>query len=139
MPAIRYRKNGSFVTVSHAKTSNSDLVAVLLKSGESELVEWLGFLCVPATKQIIGKPAKIAGNEVTRDDGGLGSVWHPVGKEEFVLGWIIERYTKDRMIPGVYGVVNKNSWPVVMPKEPRPTSRKLNPTVTEIIRRKPAA
>lgn len=138
MPALRYRKNGSFVIVSHATNSRSDFVGVL-KSGEPVPVQWLGFLCVPATKHIIGKPAKIAGNEVSSDDGGLGSVWHPVGREEFVLGWMIERYIKGQIIPGVYGVVDKNGWPVVMPKEPGPTTRKLNATVTEIIRRKPAA
>lgn len=138
MPAIRYRKNGSFSTVSHIASSPKDLVNVLLKNGEPQFVEWLGFICIHAKNHIIGRNAKIIGNEVSHDDGGLGSIWHLVRDDEFILGWMVERFKKDRMMPGVYGVVGNDSWPIVLQKDPSPKIRKLNATVTEIVRRKTA-
>lgn len=131
MPAIRYRHNGSFRIVNHVQQPH-DLIAVRLKDGKFEFVPWHGFICTHATKHIAGKKAKIAAQEVTREDGLWRCTWQHVSKEQHVFGWLIERYTEERMIVGIYGVVGDDGWPIIIDKEPAPKIKRLDATVTSL-------
>lgn len=139
MPAIRYLHNGAFKTVNHSAHPQHERISVRLKNGQIEFVEWLGFICMPATRHIAGKKAKIAAQEVTREDGLWRCTWQHVSKEQHVYGWLIEQYTDTHVSIGIYGVVGTDGWPIIIDKEPAPKTKRLNATVTEILRRKPAA
>lgn len=139
MPAIRYTHNGSFKIVTHAPLQPNERVPVRLKNANEEMVEWLGFICLAATNLIPGKKAKIVAREVARDEGRWRTIWQPVNDDQSVLGWLIERYTDERIHISIYGVVGSDGWPIIIDREPTPKTKKISATVTEIQRRNSAA
>lgn len=131
MPAIRYPSNSIFKVANHV-TSVGQVVDVLSKSGDIIRTPWLGFICEPALRYINGKHAKLVAIEVSPDDGGFHSRWRKVSWSEFVLGWVIEHYTDTGTACGIYGVVGKDGWPIVMPRN-QPAKPRIAASVSPLI------
>lgn len=80
-------------------------------------------ICEAAVETLPGLGrVKILASEVTNGDGLGGCEWCGLEKGEHVLGW--RCFTSDGN-QGVYGVVDKNLWPIIIGEQRRRSTPKL--------------
>lgn len=98
---------------------------VRLRGGEFTQMLWLGMICEGAAEMLPGKGyAKIRAREVTDGDGLSHCEWRKVEEQrgEYVLGWRSVTFGGE---VGVYGVVDRLGWPIIVGTHGRKASPKL--------------
>ena len=121
MPAIRYQYQCLLRTVDN--TGGKDPVEVRLKSGDYKRIKWLGMVCESATDMIHGLGfVKIKAFEVTNGDGVNKCEWRRLLDSEHVQGW---RCETNNGAEGVYGVIDRNGWPIIVGTHGRKAAPRL--------------
>lgn len=115
MPAIRYYHQCIFSVAS--ATPSPRPVDVRQRDGTYVRLPWLGMICEAAADTLPGLGrVKILAHDVTSGDGIGACEWRGLESGEHVLGW--RCYLSDGN-QGVYGVVDKTLWPIIISDQRR--------------------
>ena len=114
MPAIRYYFQCNFALADHIPGGHP--VDVLCRDGSYTRLDWLGMICEAALERLPGLGrVKLRAYAVTSGDGISKCDWYHLAKGEYVLGW----RCATRHGQGVYGVLDRELWPIVVGGEGR--------------------
>lgn len=110
MPAIRYHYQAVFAVADHMPSSKP--VEARLRSGSFARLRWQGMICEAAAEMVPGLGfVKVRAHEVTDGDGIAICEWRRLSKGEYVMGWRCMISTGEE---AVYGIVDKEGWPIVV-------------------------
>ena len=110
MPAIRFYCQCVYQVADYRPSSKA--VEVRARDGQYVTLPWFGMICEPAARLLPGLGyAKIRAVEITDGDGVSLCRWRRLQAGEHVLGW---RSLAHSTQPGIYGVVDRDGWPLVV-------------------------
>lgn len=114
MPAIRFLNQCVFQIADAGPCPVP--VDVRMRDGNFTRLHWLGMICEHAAEHLPGLGyAKVKAAEVTCESGLFPKGWVKLEKNEYVLAWRCEFAAGGKTVrQGVYGVVDKNLWPIIV-------------------------